>query len=154
MRKGQPKKRILLPDPVYNDALVTRFINNIMWEGKKSIAMDIVYGALEQAAKLTSEDGHQVFTKAVQNVTPMVEVKARRVGGSTYQIPTEIRPDRRVSLAIKWIVQYSRDRHGKSMSEKLAAELVAASRGEGNAFKKKEDVHRMADANKAFAHFR
>ncbi|MGL4347226.1 MAG: 30S ribosomal protein S7 [Chitinophagaceae bacterium] len=154
MRKGQPKKRILLPDPVYNDALVTRFINNVMWEGKKSIAMDIFYVALDQAAKLTSEEGYEIFKKAVQNVTPLVEVKARRVGGSTYQIPTQIRADRRISLAIKWLVHYARERHGKSMSDKLAAELVAASRNEGNAFKKKEDVHRMAESNKAFAHFK
>jgi small subunit ribosomal protein S7 len=154
MRKAQAKKLPLAPDPRFNDVQVTRFVNNIMWAGKKSIALTIFYDALEKVAKVTSEDGYEVWKKALQNVTPAVEVRSRRIGGATFQIPSEVRPDRKISLSMKWLIRYSRDRNGRSMADKLANEIVAASKGEGAAFKKKEDVHRMAEANKAFSHFR
>ena len=154
MRKAQAKKLPLAPDPKFQDKLVTRFVNNLMWEGKKSGAYSIFYEALEKVSKITGEDGYDVWKKALGNVTPGVEVKSRRIGGATFQIPSEVRADRKVSLSIKWLIKYSRDRNGRSMAEKLANEIVAASKGEGAAFKKKEDTHRMADANKAFAHFR
>jgi small subunit ribosomal protein S7 len=154
MRKAQAKKLPLAPDPRFNDVLVTRFVNNIMWEGKKSIALGIFYDSLEKVAKITGEDGYEVWKKALANVTPAVEVRSRRIGGATFQIPSEVRPDRKISLSIKWLIRYSRDRNGRSMADKLANEIVAASKGEGAAFKKKEDVHRMAEANKAFSHFR
>ena len=154
MRKAQAKKLPLAPDPKFNDKLVTRFVNNLMWEGKKSGAFNIFYDALERVNKITSEDGYETWKRALTNVTPAVEVKSRRIGGATFQIPAEVRADRKTSLAIKWLIRYSRDRNGRSMAEKLANEIVAASKGEGAAFKKKEDTHRMADANKAFAHFR
>ena len=154
MRKAQAKKLPLAPDPKFNDKLVTRFVNNLMWEGKKSGAFNIFYDALERVNKITSEDGYETWKKALTNVTPAVEVKSRRIGGATFQIPAEVRADRKTSLAIKWLIRYSRDRNGRSMAEKLANEIVAASKGEGAAYKKKEDTHRMADANKAFAHFR
>ncbi len=154
MRKAQAKKLPLAPDPRFNDVQVTRFVNNIMWEGKKSIALNIFYDALEKVAKITNEDGYEIWKKALQNVTPAVEVRSRRIGGATFQIPSEVRPDRKISLSMKWLIRYSRDRNGRSMADKLANEIVAASKGEGAAFKKKEDVHRMAEANKAFSHFR
>lgn len=154
MRKAQAKKLPLAPDPRFNDVQVTRFVNNIMWQGKKSIALTIFYDALEKVAKITSEDGYEIWKKALANVTPAVEVRSRRIGGATFQIPTEVRPDRRISLSMKWLIRYSRERNGRSMADKLANEIVAASKGEGAAFKKKEDVHRMAEANKAFSHFR
>jgi small subunit ribosomal protein S7 len=154
MRKAQAKKLPLAPDPKFQDKLVTRFVNNLMWEGKKSGAYTIFYDALDKVSKTTGEDGYEVWKKALSNVTPGVEVKSRRIGGATFQIPSEVRSDRKVSLSIKWLIKYSRDRNGRSMSEKLANEIVAASKGEGAAYKKKEDTHRMADANKAFAHFR
>ena len=154
MRKAQAKKLPLAPDPRFNDVQVTRFVNNIMWEGKKSIALTIFYDALEKVSKITGEDGYEVWRKALANVTPAVEVRSRRIGGATFQIPTEVRPDRKISLSMKWLIRYSRDRNGRSMADKLANEIVAASKGEGAAFKKKEDVHRMAEANKAFSHFR
>ena len=154
MRKAQAKKLPLAPDPRYNDKLVTRFVNNLMWEGKKSVAFDIFYNALERIGKTTGEDGYEIWRKALANVTPAVEVRSRRIGGATFQIPSEVRQDRKISLSIKWLVRYSRDRNGRSMADKLAAEIVAASKGEGAAFKKKEDTHRMAEANKAFSHFR
>lgn len=154
MRKSQAKKLPLAPDPRFNDKLVTRFVNNIMWEGKKSVAFTIFYDALDKVAKTTGEDGYEIWKRALQNVTPAVEVRSRRIGGATFQIPSEVRQDRKISLSIKWLVRYSRDRNGRSMADKLAAEIVAASKGEGAAFKKKEDTHRMAEANKAFAHFR
>ena len=154
MRKAQAKKLPLAPDPKFQDKLVTRFVNNLMWEGKKSGAYSIFYDALDKVAKITGEDGYEIWKKALSNVTPGVEVKSRRIGGATFQIPSEVRADRKVSLSIKWLIKYSRDRNGRSMAEKLANEIVAASKGEGAAFKKKEDTHRMADANKAFAHFR
>ncbi len=154
MRKAQAKKLPLAPDPKFNDKLVTRFVNNLMWEGKKSGAFNIFYNALDKVAKVTGEDGYEVWKKALTNITPGVEVRSRRIGGATFQIPAEVRPDRKVSLSIKWMVKYSRDRNGRSMADKLANEIVAASKGEGASYKKKEDTHRMAEANKAFAHFR
>ncbi|MEP6949067.1 MAG: 30S ribosomal protein S7 [Ginsengibacter sp.] len=154
MRKAQAKKLPLAPDPKFQDKLVTRFVNNLMWQGKKSGAYSIFYDALDRVTKISGDDGYEVWKKALANVTPGVEVKSRRIGGATFQIPAEVRADRKTSLSIKWLIKYSRDRNGRSMSEKLANEIVAASKGEGAAFKKKEDTHRMADANKAFAHFR
>ena len=154
MRKSQPKKIPLAPDPKFNDKLVTRFVNNLMWEGKKSGAFIIFYDSLEKVAKITGEDGYEVWKKALTNITPSVEVRSRRIGGATFQIPSEVRPDRKISLSIKWMIRYSRERNGRSMADKLANEIVAASKGEGASFKKKEDTHRMAEANKAFAHFR
>ena len=154
MRKAQAKKLPLAPDPRFQDKLVTRFVNNLMWQGKKSGAYTIFYDAVDKVSKITGEDGYEIWKKALSNVTPGVEVKSRRIGGATFQIPAEVRADRKTSLSIKWLIKYSRDRNGRSMSEKLANEIVAASKGEGAAFKKKEDTHRMADANKAFAHFR
>ena len=154
MRKARAKKRVLLPDPIYNDTLVTRFLNNLMYDGKKNTASMIFNEAVAIVAKRTSEDGLEVFKKALANVTPQVEVRSRRVGGSTFQIPSEIRPDRKVSMAMKWLISYSRKCNEKSMAQKLAGEIVAAAKEEGAAFKKKEDVHKMAEANKAFSHFR
>lgn len=154
MRKAQAKKLPLAPDPRFQDTLVTRFVNNLMWEGKKSGAYAIFYDAVDRVSKTTGEDGYEIWKKALANVTPGVEVKSRRIGGATFQIPAEVRADRKTSLSIKWLIRYSRDRNGRSMAEKLANEIIAASKGEGAAFKKKEDTHRMADANKAFAHFR
>ena len=154
MRKTQPKKIPLAPDPKFNDKLVTRFVNNLMWEGKKSGAFNIFYDALDKVAKQTNEDGYEIWRRALSNVTPAVEVRSRRIGGATFQIPAEVRPDRKVSLSIKWLVRFSRERNGRSMADKLSNEIIAASKGEGGAFKKKEDTHRMAEANKAFSHFR
>jgi small subunit ribosomal protein S7 len=154
MRKAQAKKLPLAPDAKYNDKLVTRFVNNLMWQGKKSGAFSIFYDALDKVAKQTNEDGYEIWRRALSNVTPAVEVRSRRIGGATFQIPAEVRPDRKVSLSIKWLVRFSRERNGRSMADKLANEIVAASKGEGGAFKKKEDTHRMAEANKAFSHFR
>jgi small subunit ribosomal protein S7 len=154
MRKSQPKKIPLAPDPKFNDKLVTRFVNNLMWEGKKSGAFNIFYDSLEKVSKITGEDGYEVWKKALNNITPGVEVRSRRIGGATFQIPSEVRPDRKISLSIKWMVRYSRERNGRSMADKLANEIVAASKGEGASYKKKEDTHRMAEANKAFAHFK
>ena len=154
MRKTQPKKIPLAPDPKFKDKLVTRFVNNLMWQGKKSGAFNIFYDALAKVAKQTGEDGYEIWKRALTNVTPAVEVRSRRIGGATFQIPAEVRADRKISLSIKWLIRYSRERNGRSMADKLANEIVAASKGEGAAFKKKEDTHRMAEANKAFAHFR
>lgn len=154
MRKAQAKKLPLAPDPKYQDKMVTRFVNNLLWEGKKSIAFKIFYNALDKVSKQTGEDGYEIWKKALANITPSVEVRSRRIGGATFQIPTEVRPDRKISLSMKWLIRYSRERNGRSMADKLAAEIVAASKGEGAAVKKKEDTHRMAEANKAFAHFR
>jgi len=154
MRKAQAKKLPLAPDPRYSDKLVTRFVNNLMWEGKKSVSFEIFYNALDKVAKQTGEEGYDVWKRALANVTPAVEVRSRRIGGATFQIPTEVRADRKISLSMKWLIRYSRERNGRSMADKLANEIVAASKGEGAAFKKKEDTHRMAEANKAFAHFR
>lgn len=154
MRKAQAKKLPIAPDPKFNDKLVARFVNNLMWEGKKSGAYTIFYDAIDKVAKISGEDGYEIWKRALSNVTPSVEVRSRRIGGATFQIPAEVRADRKISLSIKWLIRYSRDRNGRSMADKLANEIVAASKGEGAAFKKKEDTHRMADANKAFAHFR
>lgn len=154
MRKAQAKKIPLAPDAKYNDIIVTRFVNNLMWSGKKSTAITIFYDALDKVSKTTGENGYDIWKKALANVTPSVEVRSRRIGGSTFQIPIEVRPDRKISLSIKWLIRFSRERNGKTMADKLANEIVAASKGEGAAFKKKEDTHRMADANKAFSHFK
>lgn len=154
MRKKRAEKRRIIPDPVYHDITVARFVNNLMHQGKKSTARKLFYEALEVIGTRTGQDALEVFRKALANVSPAVEVRSRRVGGSTYQVPMEVRPDRRVALGIRWILRYANDRRDKSMIDKLASELIAASNGEGNAVKKREDVHRMADANRAFAHFR
>ena len=157
MRKTKPKKRILLPDPRYQDSYVTRFVNNLMVDGKKSKSYDIFYGAMdiiEEKTKDVEKTPVEVFKAALDNITPQVEVKSRRVGGATFQVPMEIRPDRKISISMKALILYARKRSGKSMSEKLAGEVIAAFNNEGAAYKKKEDTHRMAEANKAFAHFR
>jgi len=154
MRKSKPKKRILLPDPKFSDILVTKFVNNLMLSGKKNVSYKIFYDAMQVVEEKTSEKGLEVFKKALINITPQVEVKSRRIGGATFQIPTEIRQDRKESIAIKNLILYSRKRNEKSMSNKLAGEIVSAFKEEGGAFKKKEDTHRMAEANKAFSHFR
>ena len=154
MRKSKAKKRILLPDPKFNDMLVTRFVNNLMYDGKKSTSYDVFYDAIEIVQKRTEQDGLETFKKALSNITPAVEVRSRRVGGATFQIPSEIRPERKTSMGIKWMILYARKRNEKSMSAKLAGEIIAAAKEEGAAFKKKEDVHKMAEANKAFSHFR
>src|SRR3989344_136685 len=155
MRKTKAKKRILLPDPKFNDILVTRFVNNLMYDGKKSTSYDVFYDAIEIVQKRTPDvDGLETFKKALSNITPAVEVRSRRVGGATFQIPSEIRPERKLSMGIKWMILYARKRNEKSMAQKLAGEIVSAAKEEGAAFKKKEDVHKMAEANKAFSHFR
>ena len=154
MRKAQAKKLPLAPDAKYNDKNVTRFVNNIMWQGKKSDAFTIFYDAIDKVSKQTNEEGYDIWKRALSNVTPSVEVRSRRIGGATFQIPAEVRTDRKVSLSMKWLIRYSRERNGCSMADKLAGEIVAAAKGEGGAFKKKEDTHRMAEANKAFAHFK
>jgi small subunit ribosomal protein S7 len=154
MRKKRAPKRYVQPDPKFNDVMVTQFVNRIMYEGKKSTAYTVFYGALELVEERTKEAGMEVWKKAIQNVGPSVEVKSRRIGGANFQIPTEVRGERKASIAMKWLIQYSRARNGKSMADKLASEIIAASKGEGSAFKKKEDTHKMAEANKAFAHFK
>lgn len=157
MRKARPKKRILLPDPKYKDPYVTRFVNNLMYSGKKNLAFKILYDSLDIVGDKFKGEGKtplEIFKQALDNVTPQVEVKARRVGGATFQVPMEIRPDRKVSISMKNLILFARKRTGHSMSEKLAAEVMAAYKLEGGAYKKKEDTHRMAEANKAFAHFR
>jgi small subunit ribosomal protein S7 len=154
MRKAKPKKRLLLPDPKFKETLVTRFVNYLMYDGKKSLAYNIFYDAVEQAETRTKENGLELWRKALNNVMPTVEVKSRRVGGATFQVPIEVRADRRISVGMKWLIQYSRRRGEKTMKDKLAGEIIAAAKGEGAAVKKKEDTHRMAEANKAFSHFR
>lgn len=157
MRKAKPKKRILLPDPKFQDVLVTRFVNNMMYSGKKSIAFNIFYDALDIVGgkmKDAEKSPLDIWKKALENITPQVEVKSRRVGGATFQVPMEVRPDRKISMSMKNMILFSRKRSGKGMSEKLAAEIIAAYNEEGAAYKRKEDMHRMAEANKAFAHFR
>jgi len=154
MRKSRAKKRVLLADPKYGSTLVTRFVNSLMRDGKKSVAFGVFYGALSIVEDKTGKSGLEVFQAALNNAMPAVEVKSRRVGGSTFQVPTEVKPARRMALGISWLIRYSRSRNGKSMSQKLANELMAAARGEGSTVKKKEDTHRMAEANKAFSHFR
>lgn len=154
MRKTKAKKRPLAPDPQFGDPLVTRFVNNLMYDGKKSTSYAVYYEAMERIQKQTGESGHEIWKKAMENVMPGVEVRSRRIGGATFQIPTPIREERKLFLTIKWMILYARKRNGKSMGEKLAAELIAASKGEGAAVKKKEDTHKMAEANKAFSHFK
>jgi len=154
MRKTKPKARIILPDPKFNDVLVTKFVNNLMYSGKKNTSYEIFYAAIEEVANKSNEVGIEVWKKALENVTPQVEVRSRRVGGATFQIPQEIRQSRKTSMAMKWMIGYARKRNDKSMARKLANEILAAYKEEGGAYKKKEDTHRMADANKAFSHFR
>ncbi len=154
MRKSKPKKRIILPDPKFNDELATKFVNNIMLQGKKSTAFRIFYEAMDIVAKRSEEDPIEVWKKALANVTPAVEVRSRRIGGATFQIPAEIRTSRKQSIGMKNLIGFSRKRHEKTMGQKLAGEILAAYKEEGAAYKKKEDTHRMAEANKAFAHFR
>ncbi len=154
MRKRRAEKRFIKPDPEHNDVLVSKFVNYMMWSGKKSTSRKIVYDCFELIEQKTKKPAIEVFKKAINNVQPLVEVRSRRVGGATYQVPMEVRPDRRVALAFRWLRNYARDRKDKSMASKLAAELIAASNGEGSSVKKKDDTHRMAEANKAFAHFK
>ncbi len=153
-RKGHIAKRDVLPDPIYNSKVVTRAINAIMLEGKKGTAQTIFYNALERVKNQTGQDALEVFTKALENVSPVLEVKSRRIGGQNYQVPIEVRPERKQTLALRWLVRYARLRNDKTMEEKLAKEIIDAANGTGGAFKKKEDTHRMAEANKAFAHYR
>lgn len=154
MRKSKPKKRIVLPDPKFNDVLVTRFVNNLMLRGKKNLAYNIFYDAMEIVSEKTKEDGLEVFKKGLANVTPNVEVRSRRIGGATFQIPSEIRSERKMSIGMKNLIKFARKRNEKNMAAKLAGEIVSAFKEEGAAYKRKEDTHRMADANKAFSHFR
>jgi len=154
MRKSKPQKRTILPDPKYNDVLVTKFVNNLMERGKKTLAYKVFYDAIGIVSEKTNEDGLEVWKKALANVTPSVEVRSRRIGGATFQIPSEIRPQRKMSIGMKNLISFSRNRHEKSMSLKLASEIMAAYKEEGAAYKRKEDTHRMAEANKAFSHFR
>jgi small subunit ribosomal protein S7 len=155
MRKSKPKKRYVLPDPKFKDVMVTKFVNNLMYDGKKSTAFTIFYGALEKVEERTKEkNGLELFKKALNNVMPAVEVKSRRVGGATFQVPTEVRADRKLSVGMKWLILYARKRGDKTMIDRLANEIMAAAKGEGAAVKKKDDTHRMAEANKAFSHFR
>lgn len=157
MRKAKPKKRVILPDPVYGDVKVSKFVNHLMYDGKKSISYEIFYNALEIVKnKMASEEKTplQIWKEALDKITPLVEVKSRRIGGATFQVPTEIRPDRKVSVSMKNMILYARKRGGKTMADKLAAEIMDAYNEQGGAFKRKEDMHRMAEANRAFAHFR
>ncbi len=154
MRKKRSTRRLATPDPKYQDILVSRFINSLLKKGKKHTARGILYGAFDLIEEKTKGKPLDVFKKAVNNASPMIEVRARRVGGATYQVPTEVRPERRTALAIRWLISYAKERSDTSMAQKLASELMAAATGEGGAIKKKDDVHRMAEANKAFAHFK
>ncbi|MCC6011774.1 30S ribosomal protein S7 [Candidatus Caldipriscus sp.] len=154
MRRRRAPERKIQPDPVYNSELVAKFINNLMWDGKKSLAQKIFYRAMEIVKEKTNENPLHVFQKAIENVKPSMEVRSRRIGGATYQVPVEVRPKRQISLAIKWIIQAARNRPGRRMYEKLAAEIIDAYKGTGNAVKTKENVHKMAEANRVFAHFR
>ncbi len=154
MRKAKPKKRIILPDPRFNDPMVTKFVNNLMLRGKKDLAFKVFYAAIDIVSEKTGEDGLEVWKKALANVTPAVEVRSRRIGGATFQIPSEIRPGRKMSIGMKNMIKFARKRHEKTMGAKLAGEIMAGYKEEGAAYKRKEDTHRMADANKAFSHFR
>ena len=157
MRKAKQKKRIILPDPVFNDVKVSKFVNHLMYDGKKSISYEIFYNALEVVASKMADSEKsslEIWKEALDKITPQVEVKSRRIGGATFQVPTEIRPDRKESISMKNMIQFARKRSGKSMSDKLAAEIMDAFNNQGGAFKRKEDMHRMAEANRAFAHFR
>jgi small subunit ribosomal protein S7 len=153
-RKKYERRAEPLPDPKYNSVLVTRFINALMWRGKKSTAERIMYGSIKIIEEKTGQEGMAILKQAIQNLKPVVEVKSRRVGGATYQVPVEVRPDRRLALALRWAIGYAADRPDHTMQERLAAELIAAAKNEGGAIKKREDTHKMADANKAFAHYR
>jgi small subunit ribosomal protein S7 len=154
MRKRRPKLRVIAPDPRFGDILVTKFINNLMMNGKKNVAFSVFYEAMDAIAEKTGEDPHEIWAKALTNATPQVEVRSRRIGGATFQIPTEIPAKRKTSIGMKWLIRFSRERNGKGIADKLANELIAASKGEGAAVKRKEDTHRMAESNRAFAHFR
>jgi small subunit ribosomal protein S7 len=157
MRKAKPKKRVILPDPVFNDTKVSKFVNHLMYDGKKSISYEIFYNSLEivkNRMKDAEKTPLEIWKQALDNITPQVEVKSRRIGGATFQVPTEIRPDRKESVSMKNMISFARKRSGKSMAEKLAAEIMDAFNNQGGAFKRKEDMHRMAEANRAFAHFR
>ena len=157
MRKAKPKKRVILPDPVFNDQKVSKFVNHLMYDGKKSIAFDIFYTALEIVGKKIQQEDKsalEIWKAALDNITPQVEVKSRRIGGATFQVPTEIRAERKESISMKNLILFARKRGGKTMADKLAAEIVDAFNSQGAAFKRKEDMHRMAEANRAFAHFR
>ena len=155
MRRRRPEKRTILPDPLFNDMLAAKFINNIMSDGKKSLAEKIFYTSIKKIEETTkTKDGLEVFKKAINNVCPMLEVKSKRIGGATYQVPVEVPENRKIALAMRWIISFAQSRKGNSMSDRLAAELLAAYNNEGSSVKKKEDTHKMADANKAFAHFR
>ena len=157
MRKAKPKKRVILPDPVFNDQKVSKFVNHLMYDGKKSISYEIFYNALETVkAKMSNEEKSalEIWKTALDNITPQVEVKSRRIGGATFLVPTEIRPDRKESISMKNMIQFARKRSGKSMADKLASEIMDAFNNQGGAYKRKEDMHRMAEANRAFAHFR
>ena len=154
MRKAKPKKRYILPDPKFGDTLVTKFVNYLMVDGKKSVAYKIFYDAIEIVESKSEESGLETWKKALNNVMPSVEVKSRRVGGATFQVPLEVRPDRKITLGIKWMIRYARLRGEKTMKDRLAGEIISAAKGEGAAIKKKDDTHRMAEANKAFSHFR
>ena len=156
MRKRKPKKRILNPDPRFKDPMVTQFVNNLMYQGKKSTSFAVFYNAMDIVAEKSGPDAdaHQIWKDALKNVMPSVEVRSKRIGGATFQIPTEIRASRKLSIGMKWMIKYARARSGKGMAEKLSAEILAASKGEGAAVKKREDTHRMAEANRAFAHFK
>ena len=155
MRRRRPEKRVIIPDPVYNDLVVAKFINNVMDAGKKSVAEKIFYNAISQVeSKAKVKDGLEIFRKALENVAPLLEVKSKRIGGATYQVPIEVSENRRLALAMRWIISYAKSRKGRTMSDRLSAELIAAANNEGSSVKKKEDTHRMAEANKAFSHFR
>ena len=153
-RKGYIAKREVLPDPMYNSKVVTKLINNVMLDGKKSVAQSIVYGAFDTVKEKTGKEPLTAFEEALNNIMPVLEVKARRVGGATYQVPMEVRPERRQTLGLRWLVKYARTRHEKTMAEKLAGEIMDAINSQGGAFKKKDETHRMAEANKAFAHYK
>ena len=154
MRKRKPKIRVVAPDPRYGDIMVTKFVNNLMLQGKKNASFKVMYDAMDIVKERTGEEEHEVWKKALNNAMPQVEVRSKRIGGATFQIPMEIRPARKVSIGMKWMIRFARERSGKGMAEKLAAEIIAASKGEGAAVKRKEDTHRMAESNRAFAHFR
>ena len=155
MRRRRPEKRVIIPDPVYNDLVVAKFINNVMDAGKKSVAEKIFYNAINQVeSKAKVKDGLEIFKKALENVAPLLEVKSKRIGGATYQVPIEVSENRRLALAMRWIISYAKSRKGRTMADRLSAELIAAANNEGSSVKKKEDTHRMAEANKAFSHFR
>ncbi len=154
MRKRKPKQRIITPDPRYGDPMVTQFVNNLMLSGKKGVAYSVFYKAMDIIKEKTNEDEHAIWKKALNNAMPQVEVRSRRIGGATFQIPTETRAKRKISIGMKWLIKFSRARSGKGYAEKLAAELIAASKGEGATVKRKEDTHKMAESNRAFAHFR